>query len=366
MKNIIIVTFISLFFFFLGWQTNDKLFYKAKSESKKDTSRIEQAENLSRYSIEKLSHYLIQVKHLLITDLLTETSKHSSYKFVLEFAPDPEKNHVKKVTGRITIPKNPQETKPAIVIMLRGYVDKTIYKTGDGSRNAANFLSENGYITIAPDFLGYGESDTESSNIFEARFQTYTTVLALLNIFENEINSEKIIARNLNSEIANLLTQRKQVFIWGHSNGGQIALTVLAITSKNYPTVLWAPVTKPFPYSVLYYTDESVDEGKFIRKELAKFEKENQVDLFSFTNYLDKINTEIQIHQGERDNAVPVSWNNEIVMKLKQKNKNVSYYTYKLADHNMRPEWENVMRKTFDFYESKLNNTQNLINQSHM
>ncbi|MCX7928246.1 MAG: alpha/beta fold hydrolase [Patescibacteria group bacterium] len=356
MKNIIIIAFISVFFFFLGWQANDKLIYKGKKEFKNNnTNNIEKFENLSRYSIEKLSNYSITVKHLLITDLLTETGKYSSYKFILEFAPDPEKNHVKKVTGRITIPKNTQGTK-AIVIMLRGYIDKTIYKTGDGSRNAANFLSENGYITIAPDFLGYGESDMESSNIFEARFQTYTTVLALLNLFENEINSEKIIAKDLSSEIVNLLAQKNQVFIWGHSNGGQIALTILAITGKNYPTVLWAPVTKPFPYSVLYYTDESVDGGKFIRKELAKFEKENQVDLFSFTNYLDKINAEIQIHQGGKDNAVPVAWNNEIVIKLKQKNKNVSYYIYQSVDHNMRPEWETVMKKTLDFYESRLDN----------
>ena len=46
------------------------------------------------------------------------------------------------------------------------------------------YLSENGYITLAPDFLGYGGSDIESSNIFEARFQTYTTVLTLLKSIE--------------------------------------------------------------------------------------------------------------------------------------------------------------------------------------
>ena len=64
----------------------------------------------------------------------------------------------------------------------------------------------------------------------------------------------------------------ENIFFWGHSNGGQVALTILEITGKDYPTTLWAPVTKPFPYSILYYTDESEDKGKYIRRELSRFE----------------------------------------------------------------------------------------------
>lgn len=355
MRNALICIAFSLLSFFLGWHLNPKLSYHSpkKDEVIKQT---EKGNNLSRYSIENLSKASIQIKRLFIEELLTKEDKYSSYKLVLEFAPDPDKNHVKKVTGQITLPNNQEELKPAIVLMLRGYVDKKVYKTGDGSRNAANFLSEQGYITIAPDFLGYAESDIESSNIFEARFQTYTTALALLKILEERANDEYIIAKE--SNIIDLLSQRKKIFIWGHSNGGHIALTILAITGKNYPTALWAPVTKPFPYSILYYTDESVDGGKFIRRELAKFEEENDTDLFSFTNYLDKINAEIHIHQGAKDKAVPIEWSNEIVTKLKQKNKKVSYYVYQSADHNMRPEWEKAIKKTLDFYESNLINTE--------
>src|SRR5690606_5347887 len=88
------------------------------------------------------------------------------------------------------------------------------------------------------------------------------------------------------------------VFIWAHSNGGQIALTTLEATGKMIPTSLWAPVTKPFPYSVLYYTDESADRGKFIRTELAKFEAIYNADQFAITDYVDRIKAPIQLHQG--------------------------------------------------------------------
>ena len=99
------------------------------------------------------------------------------------------------------------------------------------------YFRDNEYITLAPDFLGYGGSDSESSNIFESRFQTYTTVLTLL----KSINKENFPNWD-----------QKNIFIWAHSNGGQIALTVLEITGENYPTVLWAPVTESFPYSILF------------------------------------------------------------------------------------------------------------------
>ena len=49
-----------------------------------------------------------------------------------------------------------------------------------GTKRVGEYFAENGYITLAPDFLGYGGSDSESENIFESRFQTYTTTLTLL------------------------------------------------------------------------------------------------------------------------------------------------------------------------------------------
>ena len=75
-------------------------------------------------------------------------------------------------------------------------------------------------------------------------------------------------------------------------------MTILSITKENYPTVLWAPVSQPFPYSILYYTNESDDKGKFIRQELSKFESFYDVEKFNFVNYLDQIKADILLIQG--------------------------------------------------------------------
>jgi len=127
-------------------------------------------------------------------------------------------------------------------------------------------------------------------------------------------------------------------------------LITLEITGGNYPTVLWAPVSKPFPYSVLYYTDESEDRGKLIRSELSKFERLYDVEKYSLTNYLDMINAPLQIHQGTNDDAVPVSWSNTLTSDLKSLNKRVEYIKHTEADHNMNPDWNNTAEQSLKYF----------------
>jgi len=147
---------------------------------------------------------------------------------------------------------------------------------------------------------------------------------------------------------------RKNIFIWGHSNGGQIALYTLEVSEKNIPTVLWAPVSKPFPYSILYYTDEAEDKGKFIRKELAKFEELYDVDKYSITNYFNRINSPLLIIQGASDDAVPEKWSKDMFQKLKKLGKEVEYQTYAGANHNLRPKWDDAAENTLEFFVKNL------------
>lgn len=258
----------------------------------------------------------------------------TSYEFTHKFAPALD-NNLKKESGVINLPN--KERKYPVVVMIRGYVDPNIYTMGEETQHAGEFFAQNGFITIAPDFLGYGNSDKEAKNVFESRFQTYTTILSLL----NSLPTIKEF-------------YQKNILLWGHSNGGQIALTILAITGKDYPTTLWAPVSKPFPYSILYYTDNSDDGGKFLQRELSKFEEIYDPDLYSVSKYFDKIKAKIQLHQGTADNAVPVSWSNNLTKTLKDLNIRITYYTYLGADHNLTPSWDLVVSRDLQFFKNNL------------
>ena len=306
----------------LGWWGSDV--YKNNRTEKLQLPNWIKVKPLEKYSIENLSETSFEPSEIKINNN------------IFEF-----KMNGKKVTGLINIPEGNGPF--PIVILLRGYVDQSIYQTGVGTKRVGEYLSENGYITLAPDFLGYGGSDIESSNIFEARFQTYTTVLTLL----------KSIEENPPQGWDNRW-DKKNLFIWAHSNGGQIALTILEITGANYPTVLWAPVTESFPYSVLYYTNESADGGKFIRKELAKFEADYDVNKYSLTNYLDKINAPIQYHWGTNDDAIASEWRDRFLTKMKALDKEIVNYNHPGADHNMNPLWGDAINKTLEFFTAKL------------
>jgi dipeptidyl aminopeptidase/acylaminoacyl peptidase len=263
-----------------------------------------------------------------------ENKDYTTHTFEFTFRPAPNQDFTKKTTGQVNIPAG--EGDHSIVLMLRGFVPQEIYTTGIGTQNAANFFAQNGYLTIAPDFLGYAGSSEESGDIFETRFQTYTTILSLIGYLRQ--NAHPQIKHNNN------------IFIWAHSNGGQIALTALAATGELFPTTLWAPVTKPFPYSVLYYTDEAQDGGKFLRKQLALFEEVYDTDRFTFTNYLDQINAPLLIHQGTSDDAVPVAWTDNFVQKLKSLEKEIEYERHAEADHNMRGSWDEAVQQDLDFF----------------
>lgn len=295
---------------------------------------------LSRYSIENLANAPIKPGKFEIVETLEENDKFTAYKFRLTFDPEIDSGKFKSTTGQLNIPRpqdDKQQTTYPLVLMFRGYVDRTLFTTGIGTRSGAKVFAENGFITVALDYLGYGDSDSEAGNIFESRFQTYTTSLSMLKALDQieEWNGD-------------------DVFFWAHSNGGQIALTVLEATGADYPTTLWAPVTKPFPYSVLYYTDESEDRGKFIRKELARFEELYNPDLFAITDYLDRINAPLQLHQGTNDDAIPVDWSNEFNAQLESAEVDVEYFVYPGADHNLRPAWDEVIQKDVEFFRQHL------------
>lgn len=244
----------------------------------------------------------------------------------------------KTMTGQLNIPQTatPSAGFP-VVLMLRGFVDPSIYQTGIGTRNAAKFFSQNGFATIAPDFLGYGGSDDPHANAIAARIEKPLHMLDLLASLQT-----------LN------LVNPSQTFIWAHSNGGQIALSILEITGKEIPTTLWAPVSKPFPYSILYYTDEFDDQGKALRKVVADFETDYDVFDYSIDKYYPWIKAPIHIHQGTADDAIPIEWSQNLHQSLDDLDIETDLFIHPGADHNMRPAWSEAITTDLKFFNQYL------------
>ena len=299
----------------------------------------------------------------------------------------------KTMTGRLNLPSKPlldNKGRPKVVIMLRGWVPKEKFESGVGTQPAASVFAQNGYITLAPDFFGYGESDPPPENSWEARFIKPMNVIELIKTIKEFGIPTKVSDLSTNSSLPTPDSKlpTNSIAIWAHSNGGQIALTTLEVLSKPIPTTLWAPVTAPFPYSILFFTDELEDEGKKTRKWLSLFEKDYDVFDFTLTKHLDLLTGPLQIHHGTADEAALKTWSDEFVAKLEKENKRreklkkedvtptpiatntdpvinpipplnkikYQYYTYPGADHNLRPleNWNQAVKRDLEFFKENM------------
>jgi dipeptidyl aminopeptidase/acylaminoacyl peptidase len=303
-KKLLFVLILVILSFFVGLL----VLAKQKPELISPLSPFKRKINYTPYSFDYLQQREYFKSEIKLEKVLKEEKTFTSYLF--SFAADG-----RRITGMANIPE--KKGKLPVVILLRGWVDEEIYQTGMGTERMADFLASSGFLTLAPDFLGYGNSDSAFPDVLQTRFFRPITVITLI--------------KSINS-----LSQAdpEKIAIWAHSNGGQIALSVLEITNKNIPTSLWAPVSTPFPDSILYYADEMKDKGKMIREVVAEFEKEYDFSEYSIARYLNKIEAPLIIHQGLADEAIPLEWTEELVNQLDELEKDFVYYKYPGENHN--------------------------------
>jgi hypothetical protein len=346
---------------------------------------------LYQYSIKNLKDRTYQASQIVLEKIIKEEEKFTAYQFSYQTMD-------KKMTGQINIPhslNNSLNNKSAdaypVIIMLRGFVPAESYYTGMGTKNAAAVFASNGYITLAPDFFGFGKSDDDLENSWEGRFIKPVNVIELIETIKSQQTLTILEEFNKNGYLEKQTTfDTQKIGIWAHSNGGQIALTTLEVVSEPIPTTLWAPVTAPFPYSILFFTDEMDDEGKETRAWISLFEKDYNVFEFSISQHLNKLTGPIQIHHGTADDAALIAWSDEFIDKIgienskrktrkkeieeaeknlestteaKQKTEpnsedeatileqiKIDYFRYPGTNHNMQPNWQTVVNRDLLFF----------------
>lgn len=240
----------------------------------------------------------------------------------------------KKISGMINY-FDDNKIRPAI-IMIRGYAEKAGYYPGSGTWKVADELAKEGYVTVSLDFLGYADSDPDSADVLEARFHKVIEVLDL-------IESVKQLSG----------VDKDKIGIWAHSNGGQITLSVLEISGQKYPTALWAPMTNPFPQSLIDTADEGEEKEK-ATKFVSLFTKYYDPRRYAFENYYEWINAPILVQQGTNDSQVKVEWQEKVVDNLKKLDKKAELAIYEGADHNMNGKWQEAVGKDLLFFKELL------------
>ncbi|MDR1931067.1 MAG: alpha/beta hydrolase [Treponema sp.] len=257
------------------------------------------------------------------------------------------------VSARLSIPAS--GGLKGIVIMLRGHQHPEGYYTGKGTENPARTYLRRGYAVIAPDFLGYGASSPppEPAELHQF-YSTVNAVELYLSLQKPDLRFSPELPQ---SGRIKLPSSFNKIVLWGHSNGGQVAIHFLEVLQKPIPTVLWAPVSLAFPDSMAHYQRNAAWA--------AQFKKERPAADFSLFSYLNRIapDTPILLEQGDQDTAVPKSWNDELFRAVNAENTrreklglgkiNLDYRVYKNANHNLNPYWKTILPGNVRFWDSQ-------------
>ena len=365
MKAIVIFLLISIHTFVLSYFVFPRIcnHFSHSEELLAPVIEREQELALQQYTFRNLQSYSFQTSAIDIERIIED---HDDYVLTQGSYQTMDQN----MSLAITIPKNIDHP-PPVIILIRGWAPRESYYTSMGSKNIGISLAKQGYLTIAPDFFSYGSSDEEPENSWEARFVKPVNIIELIKSLE-----AKMPVRTNDVLTPETIEYQAKIGIWGHSNGGQIAISSIQILEQDIPTSLFAPVLAPFPYSILFFSNQHQDEGKETRAWLSIFERDYDVFDFSISRHLDLLSAPIQIHHGTADHAALHNWSENFVKLVERENSQrqrglnsftqeedqdlppieIQLITHRDADHNLRPHWHQAVATSIAFFDQHLKN----------
>lgn len=296
------------------------------------------------YSITALSDRSYKASQIKIEKQVPASGNFKS--FVISFTSDGLKEY-----ALMNIPnfQKPEKGFP-VLILNHGYIRPNSYDTVNSYKTDSDYFANQGFLVLKPDYRGNGKSEVEDRALM--RFAYAIDVLNLIASVENIPEADK-----------------NQIFLWSHSMGGEVALEVLEVASKNDDfsakikgAVFWAPVTdplkwfskqnlpnlpesrqSPFPYTETFQILGTPDENPEIWQSLSPL------------NYLSNINVPILLQHGTADTTVPYEWSAELYSKLQELNKDVDFISYPNDSHNLPLHWQEAVLADSKFFKSLQN-----------
>lgn len=234
-----------------------------------------------------------------------------------------------------------------VVMLDHGYIIPSQYNTVTSYETIADFFAKNGYIVMKPDYRGNGNS--QGTNDPLQRYNYPIDVMTLLASLAKVPHADS-----------------HKVYLWGHSMGGEVTLTVLEILGKQpnleknvRAAVLWAPVTDPakwfspdnlrkipeayltpFPYSQTLHILGQPSDSSPVWQSINPL------------NYLSAISAPLQLNHGTADPTVPYNWSQDLVAKMQKAGNQVDFISYPGADHNLSPNTIQALQNNLQFFKS--------------
>jgi len=316
------------------------------------------------YTIEGLREHDYQSGKVIILGVIEETKDFTSY--LIEYPSDG-----LNIRGVMQIPTRGEPPYP-VIVMNHGWFSRTVYRSGDGTARAAEFLNIYGYLTISSDYRSWGTSDSGPSLFYSG--------LAI-----DVVNLLKAIPSIPQADAS-------RVGLWGHSMGGAVTMKVLTIIGDN-PSVVAGSARPTVRAAVLYSTVSAnqadvierwglgcygdVLDGEFrtdcnssdvvpldlprelLDAYLRSASDPEMMNRISPIHHLDFVNAPVQIHYGEWDgeelSGTPPEWSLKLFEALQEAGKPVKLIEYKEQRHSFIDEaWYQFMEAVVKFFDENV------------
>lgn len=243
-----------------------------------------------------------------------------------------------RITGIMNIPSGAGPF--PVLILNHGYVTPPSV-SGTYLRDYADYYASHGYITISPDYRGYGGSD-DGENPFRIGY-----AIDVLNL----VSSVQALPQ----------ADANRIGMWGHSMGGGISTYVMVIDPRVKAFVLYGAMSA-----------DAAENWRHIRAMWDRSGPDEWARLVGGTpdelpevyarlspiHYLEYVRAPVSIHHGEADDQVPPAWSADLARRLQEVGVPVEYYSYPGASHTFRgDDWTLFMERTLAFFDRYVKNS---------
>ena len=323
---IFVFLFLVLFnviYFFIKYKKSDN------NSQRINTEAVEVKEELHPLMIETLRARRYESQTIKIEKYLGDKGKYKNY--LVSYYSDE-----LKLFALLSIPDDSTRVKFPVVIVNHGYIPPSKYSTENSYKLVSGYFASNGFLVLKPDYRGHDKSEGN-----------YDSVLTRLSYPVDVLNLLVSISSIKEADADN-------IFVYGHSMGGGITLTLLEVSDKIKAATLWAAVSNGYPENTLYFTRKrSTDEGAELFSRIKEVFEEKDFPKLSPNKYLQYIKAPVLIQHGMQDESVPYQWSLDLVEKFKEFGINYKFYSYENEDHNFSKKYfYTVLQRDVDFFKS--------------
>ena len=319
------------------------------------------------YTIDGLRQHEYQSGKIHIRSTLLETDKFTSY--LIDYPSDG-----LTITGVMQIPNG--DGPFPVIIMNHGFFSRSIYSSGDGTDRSSAFLAEHGYLTLAPDYRSWGDSDIGNSFFYSG------LVIDVINL----LNAVPSIPQ----------ADPARIGMWGHSMGGGVTMKVLTVIGgRTAQSGSEGRVENTIKAAVLYSTVSAdmvdvinrwgmgcfgdIADGEQIigcnssdvislalplnAQEAYRFAASDAETLrkISPIHHLDSVTAPVQLHYGTEDGktlaGTPPEWSVKLTQELRDAGKYAEMYQYEGQGHSFIGQpWFDFMIRVLWFFDEHVKN----------